>query len=146
MILSRAISPSYTPFRQVHDFLEQAVETVPDEDPFFHRLDVDVARLALDRALHDQIDQVDDRRRFRCAPSARQPARQHFFFDPPRQRHRRSGRRCRGRRAAGAWTTGRSPPARCGSRASCASARLVRIARLNGVVDVAAGGDDLLMR
>ena len=56
--------PLVDPLGQVHHFLEQAVEAVADEDAFLHRLDVDVARLALDRALHDEIDEVDDRRRF----------------------------------------------------------------------------------
>src|SRR6267154_1540589 len=37
---------------------------MPDEHALFHRLDVDVARLALDRAFDDQIDEVDDRRGF----------------------------------------------------------------------------------
>src|ERR1700704_330954 len=44
------------PLRKVHDLFEQSVEAMPDEHALFHRLDVDVARLALDRAFDDQID------------------------------------------------------------------------------------------
>ena len=55
--------PFVDPLGQVHHFLEQAVEAMADEHALFHRLDVDVAGLALDGALHDQIDEVDDRRR-----------------------------------------------------------------------------------
>ena len=52
------------PLRQVHHFFQQAVEAMADEDALFHRLDVHVRRAGLDRALHDQIDEVDDRRGF----------------------------------------------------------------------------------
>ncbi len=50
------------PLGQVHHFLQQAVEAVADQDALFHRLDVHVARAGLDRALHDQVDEIDDRR------------------------------------------------------------------------------------
>src|SRR5439155_21880123 len=44
-------------------FLQQAVETMADEDALFGGLDVDVARAARDRAVHDEVDEIDDRRR-----------------------------------------------------------------------------------
>ena len=113
------------PLRQVHDFLEQAVETVPDEDAFFHRLDVDVARLALDRALHHEIDQVDDRRRFAAflQPGGRF---EHLFFDPPRQRGL-AGRRLDVRSAA---SRARRPAPVTAS--SLRLAGVVRISALSG--------------
>ena len=51
------------PLRQVHHFFQQAVEAVPDHDALFHRLDVDVAGATADRAVHDEIHEVDDGRR-----------------------------------------------------------------------------------
>ena len=66
--------PFVDPLRQVHDFLQEPVEAVPDEHALFHRLDVDVARAARDGALDDEIDEVDDRRRIRAlARAGRQP-------------------------------------------------------------------------
>jgi hypothetical protein len=73
------------PLRQIHHFFQQAVETMPDKDALFHRLDVDVARLALDAALHDQVDQVDDRRGLAALfqPGDRF---ENFLFDAARER------------------------------------------------------------
>ena len=116
--------PFVDPLGQVHHFLEQAVEAVADEHAFFHRLDVDVARLALDRALHDEIDEVDDRRRFAALLRGRRPARR---------------RRLRARRASAVSPAdvdagrrrGRAAPAR--SRpARCRLAGVVRISALSG--------------
>ena len=131
------------PLRQVHRFLEQAVEAVPDEDALLHGLDVDVAGSALDRALHDEIDQVDDRRGFAALfqPGDRL---EHFLFGTPRKR-RLAGRDLDARPAGPPRGRGRSshreiaPPGR-----RRAHQRLVRIAGLDGVDDVAARGDDLL--
>ena len=50
------------PLGQVHHFLQQPVEAMPDEHAFLHGLDMDVARAALDRAADDQVDEIDDRR------------------------------------------------------------------------------------
>jgi hypothetical protein len=52
------------PLGQIHHFLQQTVEAVPHEHALLHRLDVHVARPARDRAVHDEIDEVDNRRRF----------------------------------------------------------------------------------
>ena len=54
--------PFMDPLGQVHHLLEQPVEAMPDEHALFHRLDVHVAGVALDGALHDEVDEIDDRR------------------------------------------------------------------------------------
>src|SRR5713226_4229699 len=79
---------------------------MPDEDAFFHRLDVDVARLALDGALHDEIDEIDNRRGFAPLLETRDWF-EDFLFSASRQRGfacrlaawraaARARRRCRG--------------------------------------------------
>ena len=133
--------PFVDPLRQVHHFLEQAVEAVADEDALLHRLDVDVARLALDRALHHQIDEVDDRRRFAAFLQAGDRL-EDLVFEPPRQRGLAGG-------VVGAPAASRAARRRghrqlaAGSRRR-AHQRLVRVAGLNRVDDVAARRDDLL--
>ena len=105
--------PFVDPLGQVHHFLEQAVEAVADEDALFHRLDVHVARLALDGALHDEIDEVDDRRRFAALLEARRPARRRRLRRAARARSRRRRFAGLAPRCAAARTpvTARSPPA-----------------------------------
>ena len=111
-----------------------------DEDAFFHRLDVDVARLALDRAFHDEIDEVDDRRRLAALLEARDRL-EDFFFRPAGERrlacrlsrHPARARR-RGRRRHGEVRTGLVR----------AHQRFVGVAGLDRVDDVGARRHDLL--
>jgi hypothetical protein len=129
------------PLRQVHDLLEQAVEAMPDEDTLFHRLDVDVARLALDRALDDEIDQVDDWRRLAAflQPGDRF---EDFLFHAARQRGLRGGYLdARPARPSAGRRRHRQLAAALGCRPH---QRFVGVARLNGFVDVVAGRDHLL--
>ena len=77
--------PFVDPFGQVHHFLQQPVEAMADEDALLQRLDVDVARFARDGALHDEIDEIDDRRRLASLLEARDRL-EHFLFDPTRER------------------------------------------------------------
>ena len=132
------------PLRQVHDFFEQAVETMADQHAFFHRLDVDVARLAFDRAFDDQVDEVDD---WRCLAARLQTGGRRFedlFFDAARQgsfADRPVVRRAP-RSAAGRCRRGKRQVGVRLSRAE--SQRLVGIPRIDRVDDVAARRDDLL--
>ena len=102
--------PFVDPLGQVHHFLEQAVEAMADEHALFHRLDVDVARLALDRALHDEIDEVDDRRRFAALLQAGDRL-EDLLLDAARQRRlaRHARRRAAPRAAAARSRTASSP-------------------------------------
>ena len=119
------------PLGQVHDFLQQAVEAMADEDALFHRLDVHVRGAGLDRALHDQIDEIDDRRGFASflEPRDRLAA---LLVGAARQRFAAAlvARRARGRHVAGA--------------ARDLDERLVGIALGDRLEDVGAGRDHLL--
>ena len=55
--------PFVDPLGQVHHFFQQAVEAVTNDDVAFRGLDMNVARAALEGALDDELDHVDDRRR-----------------------------------------------------------------------------------
>jgi len=81
MILKRATSP-LDPFGQVHHFLQQAVQAMTNDDNVLARLDVDIARAALERALDDQVDQVDDRRRLRRSAFAATNLFEDLVFRP----------------------------------------------------------------
>src|SRR6185369_8370761 len=114
-------------------------ETVPDEDALFHRLDVDVARLALDRALHHQVDEIDDRRRFAALLEAGDRL-EDVFFDAPGEsgfvrdvRRRTAGRGSRALAHRDLAAGLRRDPHR----------QLVRVADVDGLVDVAARRDHL---
>ena len=128
------------PLGQVHHFLEQAVEAVPDEHALFHGLDVDVARLALDRALHHEVDQVDDRRGLAALLQAGDRL-EDFLFGPPHEARARvhfpaapaATRLARGNREV------RALP-----RLRDARERLVGIAGLDRLGDFDARRDDLL--
>jgi hypothetical protein len=133
--------PFVDPLGQVHDFLEQAVEAVADEDAFLHRLDVDIAGLALDGALHDEIDQVDDRRRLAALFETGNRLFEDGVLGPPRQR---------GIGARHVVALARSQRHRSGGHGKVASRlrrrenqRLVRVPGLNRVHDVTARRDHL---
>jgi hypothetical protein len=128
------------PLRQVHHFLEEAVEAMANQHTALQRLDVDVARLALDRALHDEIDEVDDRRGL-AALLQTDGRLEHFVFDAAHQRGVRG--RVAGRvRAALACRYRRGELRTGGARANAQG--FVGISGLYRLEDVAARGDDLL--
>jgi hypothetical protein len=127
------------PFGQVHHFLEQSVEPVPDQHALLHGLDVDVARLALDRAPHHQIDQIDDGRRLTAFLEAGDRL-EHLFFRAANER-RLSGKdlpgpasRSRARGSDREVRTGLTDPGE----------RPVRITGLDRLDDVTPGRDQLL--
>jgi hypothetical protein len=102
----------------------------------FHRLDVHVARLALDRAPHDEIDQVDDRSRFAALRQAGDRLEDLFLRAADQ-------RRLRCARVTGAAVFRRADGQfRPGLRNS--HQRFVRITGLDRFQNVAAGRDHLL--
>jgi hypothetical protein len=121
------------PLRQVHHFFQQPVEAVADQHALFHRLDVDVAGGRLDRALHDQVDEIDDRRGFAALLEAgdRLVA---VFVAPPHQRLGADRRLSHGRTRRG----------HLGTRPRGAHQGLVGIARRDGFENVGARCDHLL--
>ena len=62
MILMRLVIASRILIGRVHHRVQHAVDAVPDAILFFVRLDVNVARAALDRICQNQVHQFDDRR------------------------------------------------------------------------------------
>ena len=141
MIFMRATSPSWTHLGRSMTSFRSAVEAMPDEDPLFHRLDVHVARAAGDRAVDDEIDEVDDRRRVAALARGRGHGRRLL-------EHVVLGRGERARPCAGS-------PGRPGFWVGCGACtvspprrvfrhRLVGIAVLDGLEDVGPRGDDLL--
>src|SRR5207248_1370463 len=112
-----------------------------NEDALFHRLDVHVARLALDGALHDEIDEVDDRRRFAALFQAGDRL-EYFFFGTPRERGVAPRR----------FFAARATRRRCGRDDREIAARLrstnrqrfVRIAGVDRIDNVATRRDNLL--
>ena len=95
--------------------------------------------LALDGALHDEVDEVDDRRGLAAFLQAGDRL-EDFFFDAPRERG--LAERAVGSRASRARRRPRRETAR--RRLLRAHERLVGISGLDGFEDVAARRDDLL--
>src|SRR2546425_274843 len=114
-----------------------------DEDTLLHRLDVHVAGLGLDGALHDQIDEIDDWRGLAALLEAHDLL-EHFFFGTARQAgfaHRQVGARRAAARAP------RRPPPQYEIGPPPLRARnpgFFGVAGLNGVDDFAARRDHLL--
>src|SRR5258705_176169 len=140
--------PFVDPLRQVHHFLQQPVEAVPDDDVVLGGLDVDVARAALERALDDEIDQVDDRRRLGRRALER-GLLEHVVLDAARgeagvfgnRREHPAGRR----RLAGVSRRSRGHLDRdAGTGLVQARQRLVGIRRVDRVDDLLPRRDDLL--
>jgi hypothetical protein len=125
------------PFRKVHHLFEQSIEPVPDQNTLFHRLDVDVARLALDRAPHDEVDQVDDRGRLAAFTGSR--GLEDLVFSRPAH-DRRIGRQI----AHTGARVGGHVRRKVGAGRRDARQRLVGVADLNRFENVAARRDDLL--
>ncbi len=113
-----------------------------DEHALFHRLDVDVARFALDRALHDEIDQIDDRRRFAAFLQARDRF-EHLFLWATRE-GRLAARRFFGAASATRRREGHLDCEVDDRLRSTNGKRLLGIADVDRIGDVAARGDDLL--
>src|SRR5205814_8021500 len=98
--------------------------------------------LALDRALHHEIDEVDDRRRFAALFQARHRL-EHFFFDAPRERGLVACRVAAEARLARRRRRSRDRELAARRRRAYGE-RIVGLARVDRVGDIAARRDDLL--
>lgn len=145
MIFMRATRPSWTHLGEVHDLLQQTVEAMANEHPLLHRFDVHVARAAGDRAVHDQVHEIDDGGRVAGVAWTRQRRcrlLEYVVVGTPHQRPGGAGILAAAARAARGLARRRDE---AGVPSACdLGERLVRVPVLDRFEDVGARRDDLL--